>query len=96
MLVTTWKRTFRAGSLIQKPRYLWIRRILNTCPKTRFRYVTATISECGQSRLHFRQWSFSNVHRRTVRAITDDGTGISICSQTWRRFRKKSIRPAAS
>jgi hypothetical protein len=95
-LVTTWKRTFRRRSPTQQRLYRSIGRILNTCPKTRFRYVTATISECGQSRPRFRPSSFSNVHRRTVSAITDDGTGISICCQTWRPFRKKSIRTAAS
>src|SRR5450631_703799 len=49
-----WKRTFRRRSPTQKAPYLSNRRILDTWPKTRFRYVIATIPECGQSRPPFR------------------------------------------
>jgi hypothetical protein len=90
------KRTFGAKVPIQKPPNRSIGRILDTCPKTRFRYVTVTTSECGQSRPRFRPWSFSNVRRKTANVITGDGLVISICSRTWRRFRKKSTRKAAS
>ena len=87
--VTTRKRTSGRRPTTQMPRYLSIGRILDTCPKTRFPYVTGIISECGQSRPRVRKSSFSNVQRRTATAITGGGTDISICSQTWRRFRKK-------
>ena len=79
---------FQGRDPVQKPPYLSIRRILNTCPKTRFRYVTAIIPECGQSRPRFRKRSFSDVHRKAVAATTGGGMGISICSQTRRRFQK--------
>ena len=46
-LVTTESVPSGRRSPTQKPSFLSIRRILNTWPKTRFRYVTVTTPECG-------------------------------------------------
>jgi hypothetical protein len=55
-----------------------IRRILDTCARTRFRYVTAIILECGPSSLRFCLRPFLSVRRKTANAITGEDMGISI------------------